>query len=88
MQSIFLLCVSNNYEFMHKPKFYVIKWKTFKVKICSIMSSFCNSCFIDACTLSRVVYTYESVVMYIRDYYTDWVVVFLFTMFLKYLEKY
>ena len=42
-----------------------------------------NSCFIDADTLSRVVYTYESVVMYVRDY-TDWVVVFLFTMFLKY----
>ena len=38
---------------------------------------------IDAGTLSRVVYTYESVVMYVRDY-TDWVVVFLFTMFLKY----
>ena len=32
-------------------------------------------------------YTYESVVMYIRDY-TDWVVVFLFTIFLKYYEKY
>ena len=40
-------------------------------------------CFIDAGTLSRVVYTYESVVMYARDY-TDWVVVFLFTVFLKY----
>ena len=41
-------------------------------------------CFIDADTLSRVVYTYESAwVMYVRDY-TDWVVVFLFTMFLKY----
>ena len=44
-----------------------------------------NICFIDAGTLSRVVYTYESVVMYVRDY-TDWVVVFLFTMFLKYYD--
>ena len=44
---------------------------------------FLNSCFIDAGTLSRVVYTYGSVVMYVRDY-TDWVVVFLFNMFLKY----
>ena len=42
-----------------------------------------NICFIDACILSRVVYTYESVVMYVRDC-TDWIVVFLFTMFLKY----
>ena len=37
---------------------------------------FCNSCFIDAGTLSRDVYTYESVVMHVRDF-TDWVVVFL-----------
>ena len=42
-----------------------------------------NSCFIDAGTLSRVVYMYESVVMYVRDY-TDRIVVFLFTMFIKY----
>ena len=78
MQSI-CLCVSNNYECMHNPTFYIIKRKMCKFKICSIMSSFFNICFIDARTLSRVMYTYESVVMYVRDY-TDWVVVFLFTM--------
>ena len=75
--------MSNNYDSMHNPTFYIIKRKMCKFKICSIISSFCNICFIDAGILSRVVYTYESVVMYVRSY-TDWVVVFLFTMCLKY----
>ena len=60
VQSI-CLCVSNNDKCMHNPTFYIIKRKMCKFKICSMMSSFFNSCFIDACTLSRVVYTYESV---------------------------
>ena len=81
MQSI-CLCVFNNYECMHNPTFYIIKRKMCKFKICSMMSYFFNSCLIDEGTLSRVVYTYESV-MYVRDY-TDWVVVFLCFMFLKY----
>ena len=37
MQSIYL-CVSNNYECMHNPTFYIIKRKMCKFKICSIMS--------------------------------------------------
>jgi len=82
VQSI-CLCVSNNYECIYNPKFYIIKKKMCKFKICSILSYFFNSCYIDAGTLSRVVNTYEIVVMYVRDY-TDWIVVFLFTMFLKY----
>ena len=49
MQSI-CLCVSNNYECMHNPAFYIIKRKLCKLKICSIMSSFFNICFIDAGT--------------------------------------
>ena len=77
------LSVSNNNECMHNPTFYIIKMKMCKFKICSII---CYSCFIYAGTLSSVVYTYESVVMYVRGY-TDWVVVFLFTMFLKCYEK-
>ena len=32
------LCVSNNYECMHNPTFYIIKRKMYKFKICSIMS--------------------------------------------------
>ena len=62
MQSI-CLCVFNNYECMHNLTFYITKRKMCKFKICSIMSYFCNSCLIDAGTLS-LVYTYESVVMY------------------------
>ena len=81
MQSI-CLCVSNNYECMQNPTFYIIKRKMCNFKMFDNVIIF-NSCFIDAGILSRVVYTYESVVMYVRDY-TDWVVVFLFTMFLKY----
>ena len=41
MQSV-CLCVSNNYECMHNPTFYIIKRKLCKFKIYSIMSSFCN----------------------------------------------
>ena len=37
MQSIGL-CVSNNYECMQNPTFYIIKRKMCKFKICSIMS--------------------------------------------------
>ena len=66
MQSI-CLCVSSKDKCMHNPMFYIIKRKICQFKICSIFSlcrSVLNSCFLDAGTLSRIVYTYESVVMY------------------------
>ena len=58
MQSI-CLRVSNNYECMHNPTFYIIKRKMCKFKQDMFENAIIfNICFIDAGTLSRVVYTY------------------------------
>ena len=54
---------------MHNPMFYIIKRKICKFKIIMfdvvvMCRSVLNSCFLDAGTLSRIVHTYESVVIY------------------------
>ena len=50
---------------MHNPTLYIIKRKLCKFKECStFLLCVFNSCFVDAGTLSGVMYTYERFVMY------------------------
>ena len=75
------LCVSNNYKCIHNPTLYTIKRKICKFNVCSIFSLCVIMCLIVIYTgiVSRVVYKCGNV----RDY-TDWVVVFVLTVFINY----